>query len=159
MWAKMWKTFCFALFRRQTYDVEHGSSAASFILMKLIKLRARARIRPLRGTFQAKACSRRCSRFLKGTVANVPPQGGRKHPQQEFIQMDTTNILFICGGAFDGLDKIIDKRIGKKGIGFGAEVKGKAEKEDTAILQKAEHARYCQIRHYSRAGGASADTR
>lgn len=66
-------------------------------------------------------------KILEGTVASVPPQGGRKHPQQEFYQLDTTNILFICGGAFDGLDKIIENRIGKKPIGFNADITDKDE--------------------------------
>ena len=66
-------------------------------------------------------------KILEGTVASVPPQGGRKHPQQELIQIDTTNILFICGGAFDGLEKIIERRLDKKSIGFNAEVQAKAE--------------------------------
>ena len=77
-------------------------------------------------------------KILEGTVASVPPQGGRKHPHQDLFQLDTTNILFICGGAFAGLDKIIEKRVGKQGVGFGAEVTSKQKRDVGEIFKNVE---------------------
>src|SRR5712675_2105784 len=73
-------------------------------------------------------------KIIEGTIASVPPQGGRKHPQQKYIEVNTKDILFICGGAFEGLDKVIERRVGQKVLGFGADIKGKKEKNVGALI-------------------------
>ena len=77
-------------------------------------------------------------KILEGTVANVPPQGGRKHPQQKYIEVNTKDILFICGGAFDGLDKIIERRVGQKVLGFGADIRSKQDRKLGELMAQVE---------------------
>ena len=96
-------------------------------------------------------------KILEGTVASVPPQGGRKHPHQELIQIDTTNILFICGGAFEGLDKIIETRMDQKSIGFNADIRDKRQENVGELLRRCIAGGFYQIRYDSGVHGSCAD--
>ena len=95
-------------------------------------------------------------KILEGTIASVPPQGGRKHPQQELIPIDTTNILFICGGAFEGIDRIIENRMDRGSIGFNAELAGENDKNISELLKDAS-AGFCKIQYDPGVYGTCAD--
>ena len=135
MWGRMWRNIILALVQNADYDIEKAQRGIIYI-DEVDKISQRGDNPSITRDVSGEGVQQALLKIIEGTTASIPPKGGRKHPQQDFVKVDTSNILFICGGTFTGLEKVVQRRVSSKSMGFGAEMTHRGERPIGELLEQ-----------------------